>query len=71
MTIPNELLEKWKQYKSHGDHKAIAEMAGVTEGQVHYALKVGRANPELFAIMADFYEDKEDRFSSYLSDYSE
>ena len=71
MTIPVEQLDKWMQLKSHGDGKAIAEKAGVNEQTVSYALKVGRANDELYAIMADYFQEKEQRFSDYLSDYQE
>ena len=71
MTIPKDLLDTWAQLKTHGDIEAIAERAGVTRATVTAVFKNGRANDELFLIIAEYYSDKQERFSNYLNDYSE
>ena len=71
MTIPQEILDKWQMYRSHGDMTSIAELAGVTSATVSNAFKNGRANEELIAVMSDFYSDKQERMDAYLNDHQE
>jgi hypothetical protein len=70
MTIPNELLGKWEVLRSAGDMTEIAERADVSTVTISKAFSTAKCSDEVFKVIAEFYQDKEEMISSYLTDYS-
>lgn len=67
MKIPDELMKKWQDLRSHGDGKSIVEQnQGITEMSVSRAFTTGECSDEVFTAIADFYKDKEERVNQYL-----
>ena len=72
MTIPAELLDKWKALKSHGDGKAILEKNPDLNPQyISRAFTTGECNDEVFKAMADFYQEKDEMVKNYLQPMGE
>lgn len=66
MQIPEELLNKWKSLRSHGDNTKIAEQKGVTIVDVSRAFTYGECSDDTFKAIADFYKEKEEVVKEYL-----
>jgi hypothetical protein len=67
MKVPEELLKKWNDLRSHGDGKAISEQnADITEMSVSRAFTTGECSDETFEAIANFYKEKEEKVNQYL-----
>lgn len=67
MTIPKELLEKWKVLNSPGDSNRMAERIEYGYAEMfNRAFRLGRCNDEVFKVLADFYEEKANVIKEYL-----
>ena len=67
MRVPDELMKKWQDLRSHGDGKTIVEQnQGITEMSVSRAFTTGECSDEVFKAIADFYKDKEEKVNQYL-----
>lgn len=67
MKVPEELLKKWNDLRSHGDGKAIVEQnPSITEMTVSRAFTTGECSDETFKVIADFYKAKEEQVNQYL-----
>jgi hypothetical protein len=70
MKIPEVLLQKWNDLKSHGDGKKIAEESGsvgITKDDISRAFKNGECSDEVFEAIAGFYKEKEEKVKQYLT----
>lgn len=66
MKIPEELLNKWKSLRSHGDNTRIAEKKNVTVVDVSRAFTFGECSDDTFKAIAEFYKEKEEIVKEYL-----
>lgn len=67
MNVPEELMKKWKELRSHGDGKKIAEQnPAVNDMDVSRAFTTGACPDDVFEIIADFYKKKEEKVNEYL-----
>lgn len=58
MVIEKEMMDLWKKLRSEADSKIIAQRAGVTPVTIQSVFRTGKANDNVFAIMADYYAAK-------------
>lgn len=70
MEIPKEILEKWKQLRSHGDTEKIAssmpEDVKVSDETIRRVFTSGQCNDDVFKAMATFYEERAEMIKQYL-----
>lgn len=67
MIIPEKLMQKWKVLKSKGDGEKLAErLAGTAAETFNRAFREGKCRDEVFAIMAEFYEEKANLIKEFL-----
>lgn len=67
MIIPKKLLDKWKALRSHGDAQKLAEILPDTSDETfNRAIREGKCNDDVFAVMAEFYEQKANLVKEYL-----
>lgn len=69
MKIPEALLEKWTELKSHGDGVKIADASGpegITDMDVSRAFITKECSDKVFGFIASFYKEKEEKVKSYL-----
>lgn len=66
MKIPDDLFEKWKMLRSHGDGKKIAEQKGINIMDVSRAFTLQECSDQTFKAIADFYEAKKEMVNVYL-----
>lgn len=76
MTIPNQLIEKWKVLRSEADAEKIVIKAseGIKDVQgfsvsvvtVRTALRDGKSTDELFKVIAEYYEEKAKMIKEYI-----
>lgn len=67
MKVPEELMTKWKNLRSHGDGRKIADASDdVNEVDISRAFNTGECSDEVFHAIADFYQEKEERVNQYL-----
>lgn len=68
MKIPDELLKKWSDLRTHGDNKKIADQhEDITEVDISRAITTGECRDEVFEAIGDFYKEKEAMVNEYLS----
>lgn len=68
MIIPEQLLDKWKQKREHGDNKQISESGGVSVNQVTKAFQKGRCSAKTMEVISAFYKKKEERIQEILKE---
>jgi len=70
MELPKEILEKWKQLRSHGDTEKIAssmpEEVRVSDETIRRVFTNGQCNEDVFKAMAAFYEERAELIKQYL-----
>lgn len=66
MRIPDELLKKWNDLRSHGDGKKIAESSGLTEKEISAAFNSQECTDHVFEAIATFFKAKEEKVKEYL-----
>lgn len=66
MKIPEELLDKWKSLRSHGDNTKIAEQGNASVVDVSRAFTYGECSDDTFKAIADFYKEKDEVVKEYL-----
>lgn len=71
MIIPQELYDKWKVLRSHGDAIKIMELAfaqGIecSDEMINRAIRSGKCNDDIFPVMAAFYKEREELIKEYL-----
>lgn len=67
MKIPEELLKKWSELRSHGDGVKIADQnPSVTVQDISRAVNSGECSDTVFNAIAGFYKEKENRVREYL-----
>lgn len=66
MKIPDELFSKWKDLKSFGDGKKIAEQKGISEMDTSRAFTTQECSDENFIKLAEFFKEKEEMVKEYL-----
>lgn len=66
MKIPDKIFSQWKDLRTHGDGKKIAEQKGITEMDVTRAFNTQECSDDTFKAIADFYKDKADLVESYM-----
>jgi hypothetical protein len=71
MKIPYKLLNKWESLRSRGDVTRLSELSGFSRNVIYSAFDTGECNDELFQHMAEYYQEKETRFSEFLNDYQD
>lgn len=67
MKIPEELLKKWSELRSHGDGVKIAEQnSDVTVFDVSKAINTKECPDRVFEAIANFYKEKEEKVKEFL-----
>lgn len=67
MEIPSKLKAKWKTLRTHGDAQKLAELLpGTSDETFNRAIREGKCNDDVFAVMAKFFEDKAELVKQYL-----
>jgi len=67
MILPKELIEKWQVLRSPGDTSRMAErLEGTDKETFNRAFREGKCNDNVFAVMAEFYREKENKVKEYL-----
>lgn len=68
MVIPKEILDKWKELRSHGDGKKIAleNPDRINEMDFSRALNSGECSDEVFEIIGNFFNKKIERIKQFL-----
>lgn len=70
MEVPQELLEKWKMLRAHGDTEKIAasmpEDVRVSDETIRRVFAQGQCNDDVFKAMAAFYEERSELIKQYL-----
>lgn len=59
MNIPSKLWSRWTDLYSPGDAAKIAAMAKCHPNTVLNAIRNGRTNPDVFAALTDFYDNRQ------------
>ncbi len=66
MKIPEDVMKKWNELKSHGDGKKIAQESGHSEMHISRAFVTGECSDEVFESLAKFFKSKEGKIQSVL-----
>lgn len=66
MKIPEEIFNKWKDLRSHGDGKKIAKTGGISEMDVSRAFNTQECSDEVFTVIASFYRKKEASVKEFI-----
>lgn len=67
MKIPEELLEKWKSFRSYGDNRRIVEKnEDIIDMDITRAFANGECSDTVFVAMAKFYKEREEAVKEYL-----
>jgi hypothetical protein len=67
MKVPEELMKKWNDLRSHGDGKAIVEQnPALTEMTVSRAFTSGECSDETFQAIANYFKIKEGKVKEFL-----
>jgi len=67
MKIPEELLKKWSELRSHGDGvKIAAQNAEVSTMDISRAINSGECSDKVFDAIAGFYKEKEEKVKEFL-----
>lgn len=70
MEVPQEILAKWKQLRTHGDAEKIAqtmpEATRVSDETIRRVFVNGQCNDDVFKAIADFYEARVEMIKQYL-----
>lgn len=66
MKILQAIQDKWNLLRSEGDPIKIAEKSGFHAETIRLALRKGECNDEVFAAIADYYEEKLETISQYI-----
>lgn len=67
MKVPVDILTKWKELRSHGDGKKIADdNEDVNEMDVTRAFKGRGISDEAFNAIAKFYQAKEAKIKEFM-----
>lgn len=74
MKIPEELLKKWWELRSHGDGKKIAEAnkdKEVNEMDISRAMNEGKCPDQVFEVLAEFYKKKQEKVNEYIASHAD
>lgn len=66
MKIPDEIFKAWKDLRSHGDGKKIAESKGITEMDVSRAFNSQECSDETFEAIGSFYKEKAETIKDFM-----
>jgi hypothetical protein len=68
MQVPEQIIEKVKTYRSHGDiANIVTNNPELSRYEVQQVLAGEDSSPEAIAAVAKYYQEKEDMLSDFLN----